>query len=76
MGRCSEIFMERCVKCKGKYKPYIVRVEGMYYVRCGCGKWDRYWFLGLKPTSAIEEWNKYNRPIRRGRMREIDNLEC
>lgn len=67
----NEIF--ECVKCKGKYKARIVRVEGMYYIQCPCGKWDKYQFLGLKPQYAIEEWNKFNRPIQRiGHKRKKD----
>ena len=54
-----------CVKCKGENQPKVVRVEGMYYVQCPCCKWDNYQFLGLKPQYAIEEWNKFNRPINR-----------
>lgn len=67
MNRCSEKFMEKCIKCKGANEVYIVKNEGMYYVRCGCGKWDRYQFLGLRKEYAIEEWNRMNRPIKRGK---------
>lgn len=55
------------MKCRGRYQPRVVRVEGLYYVRCPCGKWDRYQFLGLREEYAVEEWNKFNRPIKRGR---------
>lgn len=67
MNRCSEIFIEKCAKCKGKNEVYIVKNEGMYYVRCGCGKWDRYFALGLTEKKAIETWNRMNRPIKRGK---------
>ena len=57
--------MMPCVKCKGKRKPAIVRVDGMYYVQCPCMKWDKYMFLGLRPENAVDEWNKFNRPMKR-----------
>lgn len=63
--------LEKCVKCHGKHDPYIVRIDGLYYVRCPCGKWGRYDFLGLKPQYAADEWAKANRPIR-SRWNEID----
>lgn len=66
MGRCLPE-LEKCVKCRGKNKPYVVRVEGLYYVRCGCGKWDRYFALGMTAKQAIETWNRFNREIVRGK---------
>lgn len=63
MGSCYEL--EKCVKCKGKNKVSIVNVDGLYYVRCGCGKWGQFQFLGLRERYAVEEWNLYNRPIKR-----------
>lgn len=64
MAVCSEMAM--CVKCRGKNKPKIVKIDGMYYVQCPCNKWDRYCALGLKAEHAIEVWNQLNRPINRG----------
>lgn len=64
MAVCSEMAM--CVKCRGENKPKIVKIDGLYYVQCPCNKWDRHQFLGLKDVNAIEEWNKFNRPINRG----------
>lgn len=64
MAVCSEMAM--CVKCRGKHKPAINKIDGMYYVQCPCNKWDRYQFLGLRPENAVDEWNKFNRPINRG----------
>lgn len=64
MAVCSEMAM--CVKCRGKNKPKIVKIDGLYYAQCPCNKWDRYQFLGLKDVNAIDEWNKLNRPINRG----------
>lgn len=72
MGRCLPE-LQKCVKCRGKNKPYVVRVEGLYYVRCGCGKWDRYFALGMTAKQAIETWNDANRPMR-GRWNEIDSI--
>ena len=72
MKPCSNLFIESCVKCRGENKPYIVKVENMYYVRCPCGKWDRYTFLGLTQKSAWESWNAMNRPIQRGRYNPKD----
>lgn len=54
-----------CVKCKGAKKPKVIRIDGLYYVQCPCMKWDKYCALGLKPENAIEEWNKFNRTIKR-----------
>ena len=39
MAVCSE--MATCVKCRGKNKPKIVKIDGLYYVQCPCNKWDR-----------------------------------
>lgn len=64
MAVCSEMAM--CVKCRGKNKPKILKIDGLYYVQCPCNKWDRYCALGLKAESAIEVWNQLNRPINRG----------
>lgn len=64
MAVCSEMAM--CVKCRGKNKPKIVKIDGLYYVQCPCNKWDRYCALGLKAEYAIEVWNQLNRPINRG----------
>lgn len=62
-----------CVKCKGENQPKVVRVEGMYYVQCPCCKWDRYCALGLKADSAIEVWNRLNKPMK-GRWDEFNDL--
>lgn len=64
MAVCSEMAM--CVKCRGKNKPKILKIDGLYYVQCPCNKWDRYCALGLKAEYAIEVWNQLNRPINRG----------
>ena len=73
MGVCSDD-MNKCVKC-GK-NPYIVKVEGFYYVRCYCGKWDKYQFLGLRPENAVDVWNGFNRDIKRiGSKRKKDGSE-
>lgn len=63
-----------CVKCKGKNKPYVVKVYDLYYARCGCNKWDRYAALGMNEKMAVEVWNRMNRPIRRGKYAG-DDLE-
>jgi len=62
-----------CVKCKGENQPKVVRVEGMYYVQCPCCKWDRYCALGLKADSAIEVWNRLNKPMK-GRWDDFNDL--
>lgn len=67
------MYVEKCVKCKGKNKTYIAKVEGMYYARCECGKWDKFQFLGLRPEYAVEEWNRANRPIKRGKNESGDS---
>lgn len=65
MVLCSKPFIETCAKCKGKHKPYIVKIEGMYYVRCDCNKWDPYFFLGRSEKTAWEQWTLFNRPMKR-----------
>lgn len=64
---------EKCVKCKGKYNPYIVKIEGMYYVRCGCNKWGLYEFLALTEKGAWDLWNRFNRPIIRIGNKKVKN---
>lgn len=71
MAVCSEMAM--CVKCRGKNKPKIVKIDGLYYVQCPCNKWDRYCALGLKAEYAIEVWNRLNKPMK-GRWNEFDDL--
>lgn len=73
MKHCSKPYVETCVKCKGKFEPYVVKTDGLYYVRCGCGRWDRFQFLGLREEYAWEEWTKANRPIQRGRYNQKDD---
>lgn len=67
------MYVEKCVKCKGKNKTYVAKVEGMYYARCECGKWDKYFALGLTEKKAIETWNRMNRPIKRGKNESGDS---
>lgn len=68
------IELSPCVKCKGKYTPWIDKVDGMYYVRCKCSGWDKNQFLGLRAQYAADQWNQFNRPINRSgnKRREID----
>lgn len=62
---------ERCIKCKEL--PYVVNVDGLYYARCKCKKWDNYQFLGVRKEYALEEWDKFNRKINRaGNKRKKD----
>lgn len=57
------MYVEKCVKCKKL--PRVVKVGDLFYVQCGCQKWDRYFALGIKPTDAVEVWNTYNRKMNR-----------
>ena len=67
------MFIEKCVKCKKL--PRVVKVGDLYYAQCTCKKWDRYQFLGLREEYALEEWNKFNRKITRGKIiPDYDNL--
>lgn len=66
--------MAKCVRCKGRSQPRLVRIDGLYYVQCGCNKWGQYQFLGLKPENAVGEWNKFNRPMYRGKSSEMHDL--
>ena len=53
-----------CIFCKEE--PRIIHYdENMWYVRCPCGKYERYEFLGYTKEGAIESWNYANRPINR-----------
>lgn len=52
-------------KCKwcGKH-PTVKKVAGdLYYVQCGCTKWDPYQFMGSTEKNAIHQWNVFNDKI-------------
>ena len=67
------MYVEKCVKCKKL--PRVVNVGDLFYVQCGCQKWEKYQFLGVRADYALEVWNEYNRPIKRGRQKdENDNI--
>lgn len=62
------MYIEKCIKCKKL--PKIVKITDLYYCQCstpGCKKWDKYFALGSTEKNAIEVWNLYNRPIKRGK---------
>lgn len=56
--------LEPCCKC---HKIPVLKHEtgDLWYVYCGCRKWDKYEFLGMTSKSAIESWNATNRPMKR-----------
>lgn len=64
-----EVNLERCVKCNRL--PMVVKEVGdLWYVVCGCKKWDKCEFLGRTEKLAIENWNYLNRPLNRSRSKK------
>ena len=64
-----------CCRC-GKVPTKVISEPGdIFYVKCNCGKWSKYEFLGATRKGAIEHWNDMNRAIKRtGHPRGKDAL--
>lgn len=61
----------KCVYCKKM--PTVLDMGDLVYVQCPCGRWNPYEFCGVRPDSAVEQWNYANTrvPLYRGTSRRV-----
>lgn len=65
----------KCVKCG--HLPMLIHYDyDMWYIQCSnstCTKYGQYEMLGKTRESAIEQWERANRPINRYYQKELKN---
>lgn len=63
MVECESVLVP-CCRCHRI--PMVIKEDGdLWYVVCGCKKWDVFEFLGKTKRAAIDNWNLGQRPIKR-----------